>query len=622
MSPARSPKAALCAAIFFVLIGPAHTEVYEAEGITQPHALSLKDDKASRKGYTTASYDGGSMAKFDVPKDQKFDVWVRYRGLPLILQTLDGRKIGSVEGKNNEWAWESFGTFTSDEVGSRLEVLMPFASKEVIEGRTLGTFPGVDMIAVTETGKGVSELEEKVEKTTDFSVPDADAVMKLPEEETPESAAPSQVEIMVDWAMPTITTTSRQFSLNVFGGFDPNVASDPRYAKNIEYMAPGSLRYHCMSLVRDPQKVEKSWLNEGMKTWNREKIGAALDGLPRNRFERVITIGKWPDWMDANNDGLLDAENYNAFAELCADLVRIINVEQKRGVQFFEITNERDITYWLAQMKSHDPLQVAELAKIYNLCAKAMKKVDPSIKTGGPASCRGDLLEPLKRFAIATLPDLDFFSYHAYASGSPSESDTRVFDKAQGLGKTLSRIRGMLDEVSPERKIEIHLNEFNICYTGKKRDPRMTNFKGAVFDALFFIAMAENGVAVGNAWNDINNVYGKMSPAYELNPAAHVFHYFNTLLVGQSFKAVSSNPREITPFAIESEDKKAIVFVNRSSHANTAVLRKNILPQGDVVVDMAVVDGSGLQTSSQVSEAFKDKLQMSPFSVTFLSWKK
>ena len=408
----------------------AFAEVYEAEGIREPDALVLQDPQASRAQYATASHDGGSIAKIDIPANQQVEVWARYRGLPLMLKAPDGKMVGSLEGAgavDGGWHWGSFGVFTGDRVGSRLELFMPFAPREV-EGPGGDAPPhkapsGVDMVVVTAPGKELPWLNGHIQKTTDFTLPDADVVMELASKSEPESGEAGSALITVDWAAPTVRTSGRQFSLNVFGGFDPAVATDPRYRQNMEYMAPGTLRYHCMSLVRDPAKVSKSWLNDDLRTWNREKIGAALDALPAEKFERVITIGKWPDWMDADNDGLLDRENYDAFVELCADLVRIVNVEQKRNVRFFEITNERDITYWLAQMKSRTPPRTAELARLYNLCARAMKGVDPTIKTGGPAACRGDMLEPLKQFAILTLGNLDFFSYHAYASGRPSESD-------------------------------------------------------------------------------------------------------------------------------------------------------------------------------------------------------
>ena len=58
-----------------------------------------------------------------------------------------------------------------------------------------------------------------------------------------------------------------------------------------------------------------------------------------------------------------------------------------------------------------------ELARIYVQCADAMKAVDPTIQVGGPATERPDLAMFAERFARVAGPRLDFFSYHAYASG-------------------------------------------------------------------------------------------------------------------------------------------------------------------------------------------------------------
>lgn len=613
---------ALCAFLIPETAFPENGQVYEAENISEPDAIILKCPEASRGLYVSPAYDGCSLVSIEIPADQPVEIWVRHQGLPLLLKSRTGLDISSPEGQSNSWLWDSLGVVNAADVGGGVEIFSPFAQKEIIAGEPPPTPSGIDMVILAPPGSRPSDLDRHVEPLGDFSIPDVDAVIKLPSGSDKEKGGSVSATISVDWNSPTVRTTRRQFSINVFGGFDPALASDPRYAENIAYMAPGTLRYHCMSITRDPGKASKSWLNEDLKTWNRAKIGESLDALPRDSYERVITIGKWPDWMDANNDGLLDTENYEAFAALCADLVRIINVEQKRNVRFFEITNERDITYWLAQMKTREPLQIAELAKIYNLCATAMKEVDPTILTGGPASCRGDLLEPLKHFALAALPNLDFFSYHAYAAGSPAEPDVRVFDKAQNIGRNASLIRNMLNEISPDREIEVHLNEFNICYTGRKRDPRMTNHKGAVYDALFFIEIANSGIEVSNAWNDINNVYGKMSMDYALTPSAHVFHYFNTWLTGRAFAAKSTEKRKITPFAVEQENRRTIALVNRSSYENSALFANTTLPSDNTEIEIARIDQNGLHSSTTTARALADGFKLPDFSIAFLSWEK
>ena len=61
----------------------------------------------------------------------------------------------------------------------------------------------------------------------------------------------------------------------------------------------------------------------------------------------LINVPNWPDWMDADHDGFLDADQTDAYARLCADLVRIVNGDLKKRVVYWEVTNERDELYFV-----------------------------------------------------------------------------------------------------------------------------------------------------------------------------------------------------------------------------------------------------------------------------------
>lgn len=455
--------------------------------------------------------------------------------------------------------------------------------------------------------------------TEHFTVPDADVVLKS----APVSAEGEEsvvVNVDFDWRHKTGRIAERQYSLNIFNGYDPTVASNPDYIKNITYMVSPLLRYHNMSgMLSDPSKNRFGWYNSTTKSWNAERISAALDPLEGLTPERLITIGRWPRWMDLDKDGMLDKDKYHAFAGLCAQLVHLLNIEQKRGIQYFEITNERDMVYWVRQMKKGQTSQVEELAKIYNLAAIAMKKVDPSIKVGGPAATRSDLVKPLQKFAAFTTDNLDFLSYHTYASGDPTELDINIYNRTENIGRDLSIIRNMLDDLSPERHIELHINEYNIFYTHKVKGKQMTNNISAVFDALVFVQMVKFGADVGNAWNAADNIFGKMDRGYNLRPSAHVFHYFNTMMAGDEVATSSDQKNVIVPFAVEHKDKRNGVLINRSEKANTAKVKlAGIRPKNSQVQFYRISEKGLEEFTGNVSE-LTDGMVLPPNSVVFFS---
>ncbi len=591
--------------------------VFEAESSQESLTRVLIDANASGGQYRAATADGTTLATLQTEGFDTFEVWVRYRGLPLVLKSNEGSEIARLDAnESGNWQWASLGVHRLEETGDSVQVFSPFSDRKASEAPS-----GLDLVALAKPGIEVADLEALVQPAPEESltVPDADVVLKS-EPEAAESEGPATATVRIDWSQKTGRVADRQYSLNIFNGYDTKVANDPKYVEGVAYMASPILRYHNMSgMLADPSKNRFGWIDEDAKTWDAERITAALDPLEGLSRERLITIGKWPKWMDLDKDGMLDQGQYEAFAQLCADLVRLLNVEQKRGIQYFEISNERDMVYWLRQMKKGQPLQIDELAKIHNLCAQAMKAVDPGIKIGGPAACRGDLVQPLKQFAILTLENLDFLSYHAYASGDASETDVNIYNRAGSLGKNLATIRRMLDAISPDRAIELHLNEYNICYTHRVRDTRMSTHKGAVFDALVFAQLVQNGADVGNAWNECDNVYGKMARDFELRPPAHVFHYFNKLMTGAEVQSESDSPRVVVPFAVLHDRRENWVLINRSPYANTVKVELSGVDSDISEASVQCLSATGLQDFTMKLSDLAEGVILPPDSVSFFS---
>jgi len=397
-----------------------------------------------------------------------------------------------------------------------------------------------------------------------------------------EESTSGTTRVSVDWSVVSGKSTSRSFSVAIFSAFDPVEAGNATYLENLRYMRLGVFRYHHAGLMSDSKARPQGWIDTEARAWDREKIRKALDGLEGLPGERIINIPEWPEWMDANRDRFLDDDQKQNFAALCADLVRIINVEQKRGFSF-EITNELDGLYWLDLKKKGLPERTEELAAIYNACAKAMKEVDPRVRLGGPALTRPDSLENARKFAVLTAENLDFLSFHMYASGSVKDSDRAVFSKTDTMARHVKALREMLTREVPGRNIELHCNEFNISWTWKTKEPRMTNVKGAVFDALALIAMKDAGLDVACAWNERDGVYGKMDSEEKLRSPAHVYHFMNTLMVGDLHPASSSRPIRVRAMAASSGGERTLMLVNWSSEPQEVDLAGAVVGQGSQV---------------------------------------
>jgi hypothetical protein len=599
--------------------------VTEAELVATKEATCVADATASGHAYVTAVKEWTTLARLDVPSmsaGQRLAIWVRMRGLPVALKTagdpssgIKSKELAWIHHAPSDWEWRKMGVFTPEQLGGRILLM---------RGVGVETTGGVDAIFI---GR---ENDSPATSSTGLRAGSENAPIDGPRQKisADDNVVPVHAQVVLDWDATVGTATRRQFSLNAFRGFTPELVRPSGYAEGIAYMNPAFLRYHASGMTSDskakPGQPTSAWLDYAARRWDTEKIAAALDAFSPIGVERMICISNWPTWMMKKDSKALDPAHYDDFAHLCAELVRIVNIDQKRGIEYFEITNERDFVYWRDQLKAGEPVQVTELAQIYNLAAKAMRAVDPSIKLGGPASCRGEsaVMAYHREFARLTLPQLDFFSFHCYATGEASTPDPVIYDITEDMGEMIRDHVRMLADLSPDRHIELCLDEYNINYSWKEGDLRMRTNKGAVFDSLFFIEAVRNGLDIGAAWNECDGTYGKMEMnTYKLRPSAHIFHYFNHWMVGRSVSASTDHPRAVVPFAVENTAAhlRSWVLVNRSSASNTVSLSfaDGMLPSGKI--STACVSASGLETGEIAASLFHDEIMLPPNSVTFYS---
>lgn len=407
------------------------------------------------------------------------------------------------------------------------------------------------------------------------------ALAEAPEQTEP-VAEKSTVAITLDWSRAEFTVPRVAYSLNAFHSFNPRIAGNEKYRENIAYINPGMIRYHSSGVMGNSQTSPSGWMNPQTRSWDVEKIRETTAFWPKG-CELMVNIPAWPSWM-ADENRLLRDEFMDEYAALCAELVRILNVELGLGVALWEPLNERELIYVRGLQRAGKPTQFGKLVTIYNNCARAMKAVDPGIQVGGPAISNIGWMDLIRSFVPGSLENLDFFSCHVYVTNDNSVSDERIFNAAIGFGDRVATLRAYLDSVSGGRHIPISVNEFNINWTYQTADPRMRNHKGAVFDALAMISMIRNGADSTLAWNDTDNVYGKMSRSFELFASAHLYHVLNGNFIGKAVSAQSSEAAKVVPFAVVPAVHSAggvgagrqvppsLMLINRSAQEQEAVV--------------------------------------------------
>ncbi|MBD0254853.1 MAG: hypothetical protein ICV83_03965, partial [Cytophagales bacterium] len=342
------------------------------------------------------------------------------------------------------------------------------------------------------------------------------------------------------------------FGLNLFQGFDPGQSGTPgnaAYKAAMAFMNPGMVRYHSWEMLGQSTN-RNGWLTADNR-WDAAKIKNALDGAPAYPLV-LMNIPGWPSaWQDA--EGKLLPARYTDYANWCTDLLRIINVDQGRGIKYWEITNERDDLY----KENSD-----ELGRIFTQVAAAMKAVDPTIKTGGAAFARPDLTAQVNAFFSTAAPSLDFVSYHSYANGTPNSPTQQVYDRAVAGGVISADMRREFTKHS-SREIEFFHNEFNISWNPP--DPHQSTHVSMLFDAILTLTAVKSGATGTMAWNECDGWYGKMDNSYNKRPSAYLYHNFNAHLPGGTVcHTTVSNDASLVVLASGQGSLRKLVVVNRS----------------------------------------------------------
>jgi hypothetical protein len=400
----------------------------------------------------------------------------------------------------------------------------------------------------------------------------------------------------VDWDRLTgRKATDLSYGLNGFQLFSAKAMGSATYRENLTAMRPGIMRYHNYQMVNDSRKDEYGWIIDPDKPtyrWDREKIAQVMANPLSHQPKLMMNLTDWPIVME-NAQGQLKPEYYAAFAAFCADLVRAVNIEQKRGVQYWEVLNEMDRRY------VNSP---AEVGKIYNLAAAAMRQVDPTIKIGGPGFESPYLRDRIEAFVAVAHPQLDFLSYHTYSTARKDNSDQELFRAAGALGSEVQNLRSLVAKYTP-KPVAIFHNEFNISYAPP--DVRMTNQVSAVYDATGLISITQAGADSAMAWNESDGWYGKMensAGSWRRRPASYVYQLFNNHLRGDLVQ-VKSSYAGVTPYAIRGEKHYGLALVNRSGSDQWVQLRftgtNGPVPSRGLLTAYQV-DATGLKTTSIV----------------------
>jgi hypothetical protein len=186
--------------------------------------------------------------------------------------------------------------------------------------------------------------------------------------------------------------------------------------------------------------------------------------------------------------------------EMAAEWVRWANLKNKYNVRYWELGNELEGSWELGHILPDGSTMTGEVyARRFLEFAKAMKAVDPTIKTGGPASSndRGAFIKEVLRDAG---DEVDFISFHTYPVENRIQSEAGFYKEIFELEEAISKFRGWIKQYQPDREdeIELAITEWN----SKVVEDRITaDLMNGLWCSIWIGEMFRNGIDFANQWD-------------------------------------------------------------------------------------------------------------------------
>lgn len=188
--------------------------------------------------------------------------------------------------------------------------------------------------------------------------------------------------------------------------------------------------------------------------------------------------------------------------EMAAEWVRWANMKNHYNVIYWELGNELEGRWELGHILPDGTEMTGEIyAQRFKAFADAMKAVDPTIKTGGPASAndRGAFIKELLRDAGECV---DFVSFHTYPVKNRQKNEAEFFDAVFTLEPAMKRIHSWIAEYQPNRKreIEVAVTEWNSKVV---EDRDTADLMNGLWCTMWIGELFRNGVSFANQWDMI-----------------------------------------------------------------------------------------------------------------------
>jgi len=212
---------------------------------------------------------------------------------------------------------------------------------------------------------------------------------------------------------------------------------------------------------------------------------------------------------------------------------------------------------------------------------------------------------------------VDYISWHRYASGKvPVPTDT-LMAETPTFGNNVRNMRALVQKYIPDRKIEIFLGEYNMCWAWTPSDPRQATPVGAIWAASILKQLIDAKLDGAMTWHSFGGgTFGLISDTNELRPMGQLLEWMNRWVGGSTqFQADSSDPN-VEAIAASSDSHDIVLLINKGSAAKKVALAAGAAARTGTLYQIA--DGQAAPAQSNVSlfsQGGPEQIAMNPYSL-------
>ncbi len=552
---------------------PKGTLIEAETELAQGDLQVLADQSASGGKAVTMQREWQTLLRAPLPQNDTnaFQIWVNYKAGPLLLKAdlAGGQKdLHWLWDAPNDFQWKDAGTYSRADLGRGLVI---------IRGGLDQKAPVLDAIVL------------------------APATVKTLPPFEPNNALPAlTIEARVNWNKVLGEMKPQLWGINDYEVLDPQKAADTQFQTLLgEFHAP-LIRIHNGGIV-------DAWTNAQTRSWDVEKIRAGLAASTGYGDAKImLNLARCPGWLSTK--AVLTPDEEDQFAALLGDLARLMRDDIKRRIDYWELTNEFDSVYERNN-------QLPALWRVFNKCAAAVKKADPTAKIGGPAFS-WPKPEWLEGFFRNCAQNVDFFTWHNYASGDIYDDNATVLSKAAHIADMARDVTSAAQKYAPDRKLEFFLSELNIKWVWTPVERRHGNNIGALFLASTLHHLAATPIDGVTMWHVKGGSYGLINGDNTLRATGQLYQWSSKYLHGQLVEANSSDEDALEVIALQRADnQKTLLLLNKAERSVTLPNALQVL--AGQKWDTQRIDATGTTSGFQVPE--KGVWTLPGYSLTLLS---